>query len=109
MGKYKSNGILIHNGSTVWPGDELELTDEQAVELGARVLPLEVADPEKPLDEYLLKDLKSLAKKAGITGYSGKDKGTLVTELSALSEDAEVSAAPSPDEVEVVADEPSGD
>ena len=107
MEKFVANDLLAHNGRVVFEGQELSLTEEQAERLGSKVTPLEVAKPDKPVEEMTLTELRGLAKKAGVESYSRKDKATLKAELSGqVTEPAE---PVTPDDVVVVDDvQPSG-
>ena len=110
MPQFYSNSILIQDGKVYRRGQELTLTEEQAEALGNKVIAKDVADPFKPISEMSVKELKSLAKKTGIDGYSNMNKAELASELEALQAAANPDgvATPAP-EVEVIADEPSGD
>lgn len=88
MPLYAAAAVLIHNGKGVHPGDKITLTEEQAQALGMKVLPVGVTEPEKPFAEMFVKDLKPLAKAAGIEGYSGMDKGELVKALEGAQQAA---------------------
>lgn len=102
MPEFYATSILAHNGKAVQPGQQLTLDQEVADRLGKKVVPVEVATPTKPYDQMLMKELRPLAKAAGIEGYSTKERGELLAALQPLqvvSEDAE-----QPGDVE-----PSGD
>lgn len=86
MPKYITNGIIVQKGRALKDGAVIELTEEQAERLGRKVIPLEVADPDKPIDTLNLKELKDLAKAAGVEGYSRKDKASLVSVLTHIQQ-----------------------
>lgn len=89
MAEYIATSILAHNGKPVWPGEQLTLDEEAAQALGTKVVPLEVGEPDKPLSEMLMKELRPLAKAAGIEGYSTKDKDELIAALEPLAVNAD--------------------
>lgn len=84
MPKFIANGLIYLNGRTHRHGAEITLTDEQAKALGKKVVPMEVAKPATPLKEMTLKELKPLAKSAGVENYSKLDKMELVSVLEAV-------------------------
>ena len=83
-----SNSILSHKGKIYRHGEELTLDAETIEALGTKVLPPEAVDPEKPLSELPLKELRPLAKAAGVENYSKKGKDDLVAELEAATKEA---------------------
>lgn len=106
MPDFKSNGIIHHEAKTYFPGATINLTQEQADALGARVIPMAVAAPEKAIADMNLKELKATAKAAKVPGYTSMDKGELVTALSANPAIVEPDSAP--DDVELVSDDTVG-
>lgn len=48
MPKYIANAYLLHNGSVVQTGGEVELTKEQAERLGDKVSPVKEAPKKEP-------------------------------------------------------------
>lgn len=91
MAKYLANGIIEHEGKVYRPGDAIELTEEQAAPLKQKVLPFELADPEKPVSELTVKELRPLAKKAGIEKAGTLNRGELIDELEAVKSDEQSS------------------
>lgn len=77
MSKYVANAYLVHHGQIVEPGEELDLTEEQAKRLGNKVITPETYD----LSKKTLAELKDLAKAKNITGYSTLNKTDLISRL----------------------------
>lgn len=94
MPEFVVNGLLQKKGKVYRPGQVIELTKEQADELGDKVVPVEVAKPNKPISEMGVKELRPLAKAANIESYSTKTRDELIAALEGLV---------------VATDEPSGD
>lgn len=83
MAEYISNIYLIKNGKTIArPGETVDLSDKEAEAYGSRVVAAEIAIPNKPLQDLKLKELYTLAKRAGVPSYSTLNKGELVAVLS---------------------------
>lgn len=96
--------ILSKNGKPYHPGDTINLTKEQADNLGPKVVPASVVDPDKPIADMGLKELKVLAADAGVEGYSRKSKKELVEILTGVREEAGVTE-PAPEPEQVVVDD----
>lgn len=105
MPEYTANGILSHGGRAVRPGERIKLTEDQAAALGKKVTPTQVTDPNMPISEMGVKQLRSLAKISSIENYSKMDKAELQKQLGALSNQP----ASEPEQVEVIPDEPARD
>lgn len=102
MPEYYSNALLAHKGGVVKYGEKLTLTEEQAAALGSKVIPAEVANPDKPVNEMTIKELKPLAKAANVENYTAMNRSQLVEALSAKQVEQ-------PELTDVIADEPSSD
>lgn len=87
MNEYITHVIIAGKEKTKWPGDRVQLTDEQAAAYGKNVSLAEIAAPDKPLEEKTVKELRGLAKTAGVAGYWDLSKEALVTELKAVGDD----------------------
>lgn len=101
MPLYIAMVILSKQGRPYHPGDEIELTKAEAENLGSKVIPKEVADPNKSPQDMNIKELKQMASSAGIDGYSRKSKPQLVAALTGIRSDAGVADSVTPDEVVV--------
>lgn len=82
MPYFKVEGILHHKGKVYRDNDEVEMSAELAAKLKGTVFPLELTDPDKPLDKMTLKELQTVAQKANLEGYSKFDKKSLYAALT---------------------------
>lgn len=95
MSKYVAQEFLVHKGELVAIGGTVELTEEQAKRLGAKVILQDEAaeddmvDYDKPLEDMTVKELKAEAKELGITGYSGMDREQLIAAIEGEEDDTE--------------------
>lgn len=99
MPTYLVTGIVVKNGKPYKAGTQIELSEEIASQLTGHVAPMELADPDKPLDEMTLKELQSVAQAANLEGYSKMRKAELHSALTGI---------PIPEQA-VIDDEPTGD
>lgn len=94
MPEYTVIGILGHKGKTFREGDSIDLSEDVAEQLMANdvVVPKELSDPDKPLDEMTLKELKVVARKANVESYSTKSKAELYAILTGKAPEVEEQA-----------------
>ncbi|MED4234409.1 Rho termination factor N-terminal domain-containing protein [Priestia megaterium] len=74
MPQYKAQAYLVYKDKVVGPGTEIELTEDQAKNLGDKVGPTE----ENVLAEKTVPELKEIAAEKGIEGYKDMLKDELL-------------------------------
>lgn len=84
MPKYLATGIIHKAGKVYRDGAEVELTEEQAAALKDHVAPMELADPDKPLEDMTKKELVAVAQAANVEGYSRMTKDQLYSVLTGI-------------------------
>lgn len=62
MPKYIANGYLVHHGKVIQTGGQVELTKEQANQLGDKVTPVNEPKKEAPKKEEKPKEAKKETK-----------------------------------------------
>lgn len=77
MPKYTANEYLLHQGSPVEPGKEVELTAEKANRLGDKVTAAE-EEQDEGLASNTVPELKKMAEDLQIEGYDGMKKAALI-------------------------------
>lgn len=84
MPKFITTGIIVKSGKVYRDGAEIELSEEAAAILKDHVAPMELADPDKPLDEMTKKELVAVAQAANVEGYSRMTKDQLYSVLTGI-------------------------
>lgn len=101
MPSYMVTGIIHKEGKVYRSGDEIVLSESHAAEFPkGELLPMELADPGKPIDQMDKKELVALAQKANLEGYSRMNKGQLYAALTGI---------PVPEEAKAVTDDGQSD
>lgn len=90
MTKYISKAYLSDKGKIVKPGEELELTKEQAYRLGDKVESVQ-GEEEAPvtLHDFTVDELHELAEDNGLEGYSKLKKGDLIALIEGTEQEQE--------------------
>lgn len=78
MPRYIANEYLVHEGVLIQTGQEVELTEEKAEELGNKV---GLSGKDK-LAELTVPELKEIARDNGLEGYAELKKDELVEVLA---------------------------
>lgn len=89
MPEYIAKSVIRHEGKTHFPENRFTATEAvgNALVEHKRAVPAEVADPNQPLEEKGVTELRSLAKAAGVKNYWDKRKEELVADLKAVGND----------------------
>lgn len=82
MPKYFTDAVIKKGGKIYRVGESINLTENQAEKLGHHVYRESVAVAE--LDKVNAKEMRNLAKQAGVKNYSSKTKEELSVELEAI-------------------------
>lgn len=90
MPTFAAKAYLLHKGQVIPPNDTLELTNEQAERLGDKVgivagsdAPDSPQEDSKNLKDHTVDELKEIAQKYEIEGYSTMKKAELVEAIEA--------------------------